>query len=66
MITIQRPAPDEVNGQREKGYIVSMADTRNATFFLSEALNQDSDLATNSTSPRFRGRLRLERMTSII
>jgi len=52
MITVHRPAPDEVNGQRDKGYTVGMADTRNATFFLSEALNQDSDLATNSTSPR--------------
>jgi hypothetical protein len=33
MVTIHRSAPDEVNGQREKGYTVGMADTRNATFF---------------------------------
>jgi len=49
MITIHRPAP---SGHRENGYTVGMADTRNATFFLSEALNQDSDLSTNSTIPR--------------
>jgi len=52
MITIHRPSPDEINGQRDKGYTVGIADTRNATFFLSEALNQDSDFATNNTSPR--------------
>jgi hypothetical protein len=27
MVTIHRPVPDEVNGQREKVYTVGMADT---------------------------------------
>ena len=27
MVTIHRPAPDEVNGQRERGCTVGMADT---------------------------------------
>jgi len=33
MITIHRPASDEVSGEREKGYTVGMADTRKAFFF---------------------------------
>jgi hypothetical protein len=33
MVTIHRSALDEVNGQREKGYTVGIAGTRNATSF---------------------------------
>jgi len=40
MVTIHRPATDEVNGQREKGYKVGMADTRNATFFCPKPLTK--------------------------
>ena len=43
MVIIHRSAPDEVNGQREKGYTVDMADTRNVIFFF-----------VGSPQPRFR------------